>query len=70
LIQIIKFPPVELISPSLRHLWPISEESFGILRGQIHCRVFEGDLVGFLANEIGWIEITHRPKKIDVGGNG
>ena len=60
---------MEPISPSLRHLWPISEESFGIPRRQIHYRMFEGDLVGFLANEIGWVGITHRPKKIDVGGN-
>ena len=30
--------------------------------------MFEGDLVGFLVNEIEWIEITHRPKKIKILG--
>ena len=77
LIQIIKLTistlflrhPMEPISPSLRHFGPISKGSFGIPRGQIHCTLFEGDLVSFLMDEIRWIRITHRPKKINIWSN-
>ena len=61
--------PYETNLSTLGHFRPVSKGSFDILGGQIHYRLFEGDLVGFLMNEIKWIRITHRPKKINIGSN-
>ena len=51
------------------HFGLVSEGSFGVLEGQVHYRLFEGDLVGFLMDKIRWIRVTHRPKKIDIKSN-
>jgi len=61
--------PAKPISPSLRYFGPVSEGSFGAPGGQIYYRLFEGDLASFLIDEIRWIRITHRPKKINIGSN-
>jgi len=57
------------ISPSLGYFRPVSEGGFDISGGRIHYRLFEGNLVGFLMEEIRWIRVTHRPKKIDIRSN-
>jgi len=57
------------ISPSLRHFGPVSKGGFGVPKGQIYYRLFEGDLVGFLTDKIRSIRVTHRPKIIDIGSN-
>ena len=61
--------PTKPISPPLGHFRPVSKGSFDIVGGRIHYRLFEGDLVGFLTDEIRWIRVTHRSKKIDIGSN-
>ena len=77
LIQIIHLPisalflgyPAKPISPPLGHFRPISKGGFDIPGGRVHYRLFEGNLVGFLMDEIKWVRITHRSKKIDIGSN-
>jgi hypothetical protein len=56
------------IPPTFAHLGPVSKR-FRIPGSYIYYRLFEGNLIGFLDNEIRGIRIAHRSKVVSMGCN-